>query len=93
MFETTLCRVQRSVECECFQIPEKMKSPKNTNVVAGKWIRNWKTDDRGDVIKPKSRMAARYFGQIHTVEFFETLASTPSAASVKITEAVENEKC
>ena len=30
--------------------------PKNANVVIGKWVRNRKADDRGNVIKPKSRM-------------------------------------
>ena len=57
-----------------------------------KWVRNWKTDDRGDVIKPKFRMVARGFGQIHNVDFPETFAPTPSAASVKIDVAVANEK-
>ena len=29
------------------------------NVVTGKWVRNWKTDDRGNMMKTKSRMVAR----------------------------------
>ena len=66
--------------------------PKNENVVTGKWVRNWKTADRGNVIKPKSRMAARGFGQIHNVDFPEAFASTPSPASLKIAAAVANEK-
>ena len=66
--------------------------PKNANAVTGKWIRNWKTEDRGNVNKPKSRMIARGFGQIHVVIFSETFAPTPSAASVKIAVAVANEK-
>ena len=65
--------------------------PKNANVVTEKWVRNWKTDDRGNVIKSKSRMAARGFGQIHNVDFSETFAPTPSTASVKIAVAVANE--
>ena len=60
---------------------------KNANVGTGKCFRNWKTDDRGSVIKPKSRViVARGFDQIYNVEFSEMFAPTPSAASVKITE-------
>ncbi|CAM9727669.1 unnamed protein product [Ascophyllum nodosum] len=61
-------------------------------VVTGKWVRNWKTDDRENVIKPKSRMVARGFDQINNVDFSETFACTPSAASVKIVVTVANEK-
>ena len=60
--------------------------------MTGKWVRNWKTDDRGNGIKPKSRMVARDFGQIYNVDVSETFAPTPSAASVKITVAVASEK-
>ena len=66
--------------------------PKNVNVVTGKWVKIWKTDDRGNMIKPKSRMVARGFGQIHNVDFSETFAPTPSTASVKIAVGVANEK-
>ena len=65
----------------------------NANVVTEKWARNWKIHDCRNVIKSKSRMVARGFGQIHSVTFSETFAPTPSAASVKITVAVTNEKC
>ena len=45
------------------------------------------------MIKPKSRMVARGFVQIHNVDFSETFApTTPSTASVKISVAVANEK-
>ena len=40
---------------------KKGKSPKSANVVTGKWVRNWKIDDRGKAIKPKSRMVAAGF--------------------------------
>ena len=75
-----------------FERPKRGKLPKNANVVTGKWVRNWKTDDSGNVIKPKSRIVARDFGQIQNVDFSETVAPTPSAASVKIAVAVANEK-
>ena len=71
-----------------FRRLKKGELPKNANVVTGKWVRKWKTGDRGSVIKPKSRMIARGFGQVHNVDFSETFAPTPSAASVKIAVAV-----
>ena len=77
---------------DAFRRLKKGELPKNANIVTGKWVRNWKTDDRGNVIKPKSRMVARGFGQIHNVDFSETFAPTPSTASVKIAVAVANEK-
>ena len=52
---------------------KKGELPKNANGVTGKWVRKWKTDDRGIVIKPKSRMVARGFGQIHKVVFSRRL--------------------
>ena len=42
---------------------------KNANVTTGKWTRHWKTDGHGNVIKSKSRMVARSFGQIHNITF------------------------
>ena len=75
-----------------FRRLKKGELPNNANVVTGKWVRSWKTDDRGNGIKPKSRMVARAFDQIHNVDASETFAPTPSAASVKIAVAVANEK-
>ena len=54
---------------------KKRELRKNTNVVTGKLVRHWKID----VIKPKSRIVARRFGQIHTVDCSEPFALTPSA--------------
>ena len=79
-------------DSNAFRRLEKWELPNNTNVLTGKWVRNWKTADRGNVIKPKSRMVARGFGQIHNVDFSETFVPTPSAASVKIAVAVAIEK-
>ena len=67
--------------------------PKNANnVVTGNWVRKWKTDDRENVINSKSSMVARGLRQIHSIDFSETFAPTPSTASVKIAVAVANEK-
>ena len=74
-----------------FRRLKKGKLSKNANVVIGKWVRNWKANDRENVIKPKSRMATRSFGQIQNVGFSETFAPTRSAASMKIAVAVANE--
>ena len=60
--------------------------------MTGKWVRDRKTDYRGNVIKPKSRMVARGFGQIRNVDFSKIFAPTPSASSVKIAVAGTNEK-
>ena len=49
-----------------FRRLKKGELPKNANVVTGKWVRNWKTDDRGNVIKPKSRMVARGLARFKT---------------------------
>ena len=75
-----------------FRRLKKGELPENANVVTGKWVRNCKTGDPGNVIKPKSRMVARGFGQIRNVDFSETFSPTPSTASVKIAVAVANEK-
>ena len=75
-----------------FRCLKKGELPKNVNIVTGKWVRNWKTDERGNVIKPKSRIVARGFGQIHNVDVSETFAPTQSTASVKVAVAVANEK-
>ena len=64
----------------------------NANVATRKWVRNWKTDDHGNAIKPKSRMVARRFGQIYNVNVSKTFSPTPSAAKVKIAVAIANGK-
>ena len=41
-------------------------------------------DKNGNIMKPKARLVARGFGQVHTVGFFETYAPpTPTVSSVK----------
>ena len=42
-----------------FRRLQKGELPKNANVVIGKWVRNWKADGRGNVIKQKSTMEVR----------------------------------
>ena len=49
-------------------------------------------DKDGNVVKPKARLVARGFSQVHTVDFMETYTPTPAASSVKclVAVAVEN---
>ena len=44
-------------------------------------------------MKPKTRLVARGFSQVHTVDFFETYAPTPAVSSVKqlVAIAVKND--
>ena len=50
-------------------------------------------DKDGNVVKPKARLVARGFSQVHTVDFLEAYAPTPAASSVKllVAVAVEND--
>ena len=53
----------------------------------------WKVDKDGNIVKPKTRLVARGFSQVHTVDFLETYAPTPAASSVKllVATAVKND--
>ena len=42
--------------------------------------------------KTKSRLVAKGFSQVQDVDYFQTFASTPSLASIKILAAVANEQ-
>ena len=42
--------------------------------------------------KTKSRLVAKGFSQVQDVDYFQTFASTPSSASIKILAAVVNEQ-
>ena len=46
----------------------------------------WKID--GNIVKPKARLVARGFSQVHTVGFLDTYAPTPAASSVKLLVAI-----
>ena len=48
----------------------------------------WKVDKDGNIVKPKARLVARGFSQVHTVDFLETYAPTPAASSVKLLAAI-----
>ena len=56
--------------------------PDGVNVVSARWLLAWKVDKDGNIVKPKARLVARGFSQVHTVDFLETYAPTPAASSV-----------
>ena len=45
-------------------------------------------DKEGNIVKPKARLVAGGFSQVHTVDFLETYAPTPAASSVKLLVAI-----
>ena len=65
-----------------------VKVPRGSNVVSARWVFTWKVDKAGCVIKPKARLLARGFSQVHTVDFMETYSPTPEALCVKTVVAV-----
>ena len=65
-----------------------VKVPRGSNVVSARWVFTWKVDKAGCVIKPKSRLVARGFSQVHTVDSMETYPPTPEALCVKTVVAV-----
>ena len=57
--------------------------PKRVNVIAAKWVFAWKTDSDGNITKAKARIVARGAGQQLGVDYFNTLAPTPTVSSIK----------
>ena len=62
--------------------------PDGVNVVSARWMFAWKVDKGGNIVKPKARLVARGFSQVHTVDFLKTYAPTPAAFSVKLLVAI-----
>ena len=58
--------------------------PGGVNVVSTRWVLAWKVDKDGNIVKPKARLVARGFSQMHTVDFLETYVPTPAASSLKL---------
>ena len=57
-----------------------------------KWVFSYTTNKDGTITKTKARLVTNGFSQVQDVEYFQTLAPTPSPASVKILAAVANEQ-
>ena len=62
--------------------------PDGVNVVSDRWVFARKVDKDGNIVKPKARLVARGFSQVHTVDFLETYAPTPAASNVKLLVAI-----
>ena len=62
--------------------------PDGVNVVSDRWVFAWKVDKDGNIVKPKARLVARGFSQVHIVDFLETYAPTLAASSVKLLVAI-----
>ena len=46
--------------------------PGGANVVSAQSVFAWKVDKDGNIVKPKARLVARGFSQVHTVDFLES---------------------
>ncbi|CAN0460352.1 unnamed protein product, partial [Scytosiphon promiscuus] len=67
------------------------KLPVGEKAVGSRWVFSYKSDKEGMIVKTKARLVAQGFMQREGVDFFQTSAPTPTAASVKIVLAVANE--
>ena len=56
--------------------------------MGSKWVYKWKTDASGAIVKAKARLVAKGFSQVEGVDFFETFAPTPAAATIRLLAAV-----
>ena len=63
-------RVQELVGLNAFEFVDVV--PNGVNVVSARWLFAWKVDEDGNIVKPKARLVARGFSQVHTVDFLET---------------------
>ena len=54
------------------------------NVIDAKWAYTWKVDEKGWVVKAKSRLLARGFKQREGIDFRETFAPTVSSSCVRL---------
>ena len=65
--------------------------PVGEKAVGSRWVFAYKKDSEGNIVKTKARLVAQGFMQREGVDFFETSAPTPAAASVRVVLAVANE--
>ena len=65
--------------------------PLGLKLVGVKGAFTYKMDKDGLRVKPKARLVAKGFSQVQDVDYLQTLAPTPSSASVKILAAVASE--
>ena len=58
--------------------------PAGHKVNGCKFVRTWKGNELGEVVKPKSRLVALGYSQTEHVDYFETFSPTPSPSSIKL---------
>ena len=58
--------------------------PPGRKPVGAKWVFKVKSNEFGEVTKPKARLVAKVFSQIPGVDYQETFAPTPAASSIKL---------
>ena len=78
------------IDADAFRLVE---VPKGVNIASGRWLNSWKTDEDGQVLKAKSRMVARGFGQSYGDNFLEVAFPTVAPTTTKITLRVAVELC
>ncbi|CAN0418099.1 unnamed protein product, partial [Laminaria digitata] len=60
------------------------KLPEGEKAVGSRWVLSYKADKEGLITKTKARLVAKGFMQREGVDYLQTSAPTPAAASVKI---------
>ncbi|CAN0358558.1 unnamed protein product, partial [Hapterophycus canaliculatus] len=87
--EAMSAELQGLKDSKMFTVLDKL--PVDEKAVGSRWVFSYKSDKDGMIVKTKARLLAQGFMQREGVDFFQTSAPTPTAASVKIFLAVANE--
>ena len=58
--------------------------PARHKVIGCQFVRTWKGNEVGAVVRPKSRLLALGYSQTEYVNYFETFSPTPSPSSIKL---------
>ena len=65
--------------------------PEGEKAIRSRWVLSYKSDKDGSITKTKARLVAKGFMQREGVNYNQTAAPTPAAASVKTVLAVANQ--
>ena len=82
--------MQGLVESNTFTVLDKL--PEGEKAIGSRWVLSYKSDAEGMITKTKARLVTKWFMQREGVDYLQTSAPTPAAASVKILMTVANEK-
>ena len=66
------------------QVWELVPRPDGVNIIGTKWIHKNKTDEKGNVIRNKSRLVGQGYTQIEGVDFDETFAPVARLESIRL---------